>query len=70
MPIYWKAVAAISPEEMIGWRVILALPFLAPMLLLTGGAGQVRRVFRSPRLLGALFVSLGGLGFAIRRRMS
>jgi len=63
VPIYWKAVGAISPAEMIGWRVILALPFLAVLLWLTKGARQLRAVLGRPRLLGVLALSAALVGF-------
>jgi len=57
VPIYWKACGAVPADEMIGWRVLWALPFLALLLQLTRGWGQVRDVLRRPRLLGVLALS-------------
>ena len=57
VPIYWKAVHAISPAEMIGWRVVWALPFTGLLLVLVGGAREVRSALRSPRLVGLLALS-------------
>jgi len=57
VPIYWKAVGAIPPREMITYRVLWALPFLALILRLSKGWQQVRAVIRRPRVLGVLSFS-------------
>lgn len=50
-PIYWKLLAAFSPVEVIGQRVVWSFVFLVPLLLLRGSAGSLLLAFRSPRLL-------------------
>ena len=57
VPVYWKAVGAIPPDEMIAWRVLWALPCLAILLQLGGGWRQVRAVLGRPRLLAWLALS-------------
>ena len=57
VPIYWKAVGTISPNEMIGWRVVWALPFTGLLLVMFGGAREVLTALRSRRLLGILALS-------------
>lgn len=57
VPVYWKAVGAVPPAEMLGWRVVFALPFTALLLLALGRPGEVARAFRRPRLLGLLALS-------------
>jgi len=57
VPIYWKAVAAIPTSEIIAWRVLWAVPFLALLLKLTKGWRQVWSVLHRPRLLAALALS-------------
>ena len=57
VPIYWKAIGSISPSEMIGWRVLWALPFAGLCLAVLGGASQVRATLKRPRLVGILAVS-------------
>ncbi len=59
VPIYWKAIGSISASEMIGWRVVWALPFTGLLLILFGGAREVRTALRSRRLLGILALSAG-----------
>ncbi len=57
VPIYWKAVGSISAHEMIGWRVLWALPFTGLLLLLFGGTRQVLSARRRPRIVGVLAAS-------------
>ncbi len=57
VPIYWKAVGDIPAREMIGYRVLWGLPFLALILKLTGGWRHVQAVVRRPRILAVLAFS-------------
>ncbi|MDA1193710.1 MAG: EamA family transporter RarD [Planctomycetota bacterium] len=57
VPIYWKAVAPIAPMEMIGWRVLWALPFGTLLLLLLGGWPRVRLALARPRVVAVLAIS-------------
>ncbi len=54
VPIYWKAVSAIPAREMIAYRVLWALPFLALLLLWRGGWRRVRATLKRPRVLAVL----------------
>ena len=63
VPIYWKAVEAIPAEEMIAYRVLWAIPFLALFVWWRGGARQMRSVLRRPKVLGMLAVSAALVGF-------
>lgn len=62
VPIYWKAVAVIPADEMIGWRVLWALPFAALFLVWFRGAREVGQALRRPRLLGLLALSAALVG--------
>jgi chloramphenicol-sensitive protein RarD len=62
VPIYWKLVGAVPPGEMIGHRILWAIPFLALALWATGGFGGVRRAFRDRRVLGTLMMSAALVG--------
>ncbi|MDJ0973734.1 MAG: EamA family transporter RarD [Planctomycetota bacterium] len=59
VPVYWKAVGTVSPEEMVGWRVLWALPFTGVLLLVLGGVNDVRAALKRPRLVGVLALSAG-----------
>ncbi|NNE09766.1 MAG: EamA family transporter RarD [Gemmatimonadetes bacterium] len=50
-PIYWKLLAAWSPEEVIGQRVVWSFVCLVPLLLIRGSAGGALAALRSPRLV-------------------
>ena len=63
VPIYWKAVSAIPAEEMILYRILCALPFIALLLHWTGGYAQVRSTLRRPRLLLVLGVCAALIAF-------
>ena len=57
VPIYWKAVEAVPARELIAYRVLWALPFLALLLTLGRGWPRVRAVLRNRRVLGMLVLS-------------
>lgn len=57
VPLYWKAVEAITAHEMIAWRVLWALPFLAVFLTVGRGWGQVRSVLRVRRVMAVVVFS-------------
>ncbi len=62
VPVYWKAVGAISPREMIAWRGLWAVPFLAGCLTLARGWPAVRALLRNRRALGVLAFSAALIG--------
>ncbi|MDJ0521730.1 MAG: EamA family transporter RarD [Planctomycetota bacterium] len=63
VPIYWKAVSAIPPREMITYRVLWALPFLALILKVWGGWRHVGVALKRPRIIGLLALSAALVGF-------
>lgn len=60
LPIYMKAVAHISPAEVIVHRIVWSLPLAGIVLVVLGRTGDIRTALRSPRMLamGALTASL------------
>ena len=60
LPFYMKAVAHISPAEVIAHRIVWSLPLAGLVLVVLGRTGDIRAALRSPRMLamGALTASL------------
>lgn len=60
LPIYMKAVAHISPAEVIAHRIIWSLPLAGIVLIVLGRTQDISAALRSPRMLamGALTASL------------
>lgn len=56
-PIYFRAVAAVEPFELLAHRVVWSALFLAPMVLLGGGLRPIRRALAEPTTLLALAVT-------------
>jgi len=52
LPLYMKALAHIPPVEVIAHRVIWSVPVALLVLWVLGRTGELRRAFRSPRMLG------------------
>ncbi len=57
LPIYFKAIAEVGPVDIVAHRVIWSVPFLAVLIALFGGFGDVRAAFRSRRTLAFLSVT-------------
>jgi chloramphenicol-sensitive protein RarD len=57
LPIYFKALAAIAPVDIVAHRILWSLPFLALLILLAGGWVKMRAAASRPRTLGMLFVT-------------
>lgn len=51
LPIYFKALAAVGPVEIVAHRIIWSVPFLAVLLWLLGGFGDARRTLRDRRTM-------------------
>ncbi|MBY5567155.1 EamA family transporter RarD [Rhizobium leguminosarum] len=60
LPIYMKAVAHISPAEVIAHRIVWSLPLAGIVLIVLGRTGDIRAALSSPRMLAmaALTASL------------
>jgi chloramphenicol-sensitive protein RarD len=54
LPIYFKALAAVGAVEIVAHRVIWSVPFLAVLLFILGGFGEVRRALKRPRTVAFL----------------
>jgi chloramphenicol-sensitive protein RarD len=57
VPLYFSALRSVSPYEIIAHRVLWSMLFLALLLLLTRGFGEVRAVLRQPRMVAQLSLS-------------
>ncbi|MGL6211135.1 MAG: EamA family transporter RarD [Paracoccaceae bacterium] len=57
LPLFMKAVAHISPAEVIAHRVIWSIPIAGAVLWLTGRTSDLRAAIRNPRMLGMAMVT-------------
>jgi chloramphenicol-sensitive protein RarD len=57
LPIYFKAVDAVGPLDIVAHRVLWSVPFLLLLLFVFGGADELRRAFARPRTLGFLAIT-------------
>ncbi|WP_370673622.1 EamA family transporter RarD [Pleomorphomonas sp. PLEO] len=67
LPFYMKAVAHISPYEVVAHRVLWSVPITAAILAAQGGFGSFLAVFKQPRMIamGFLTASLISVNWAI-----
>ncbi|SFF75028.1 chloramphenicol-sensitive protein RarD [Novosphingobium sp. CF614] len=56
-PLYFALLRAVSPFEIVAWRVLFALPFCLAMILMLRQGGELRRVLADRRTIGALALS-------------
>ena len=57
LPLFMKALAHISPAEVIAHRVIWSVPIAGAVLWATGRTGDLRAAIRNPRMLGMAAVT-------------
>jgi chloramphenicol-sensitive protein RarD len=57
LPLYFKAVRAVPPFDIVAHRVIWSLPFLAILIALSRGWPKVREAARHRRTIGVLVVT-------------
>ena len=57
MPIYFKAIAHVSPVDIVAHRVLWSLPFLALVIAIARGWGRLREVLASRRTMMILLLS-------------
>jgi chloramphenicol-sensitive protein RarD len=57
MPLYFRAVAAVRPVELLAHRIIWSAVFLAVLVTALGRWGEVARCFRTPRTRRLLLAS-------------
>jgi chloramphenicol-sensitive protein RarD len=62
LPLYFKAVAAVAPFDIVAHRVLWSLPFLAALISLSRGWPKVRSAIASRRTLGILLVTAALIG--------
>jgi chloramphenicol-sensitive protein RarD len=55
LPLYFKAIAAIAPFDIVAHRVLWSLPFLAVLITVSRSWDKVRTAIRDRRTLGVLF---------------
>ncbi|GFE75592.1 EamA family transporter RarD [Novosphingobium sp. TCA1] len=56
-PLYFAALHAVSPFEVVAWRLLFTLPFCLVMIAVLRQGPQLRAALGNPRLLGALALS-------------
>ena len=61
-PIYWKAVEAVSAQELLALRVLWAVPLAAALLTLLHAWGDLRRVLTARRTMSALLLTAALIG--------
>lgn len=57
LPIYFNALRAIPPVDIVAHRVLWSLPFLALLITVSGGWKKVRAATTMPRTVGILFLT-------------
>jgi chloramphenicol-sensitive protein RarD len=57
LPLYFKAISAVAPFDIVAHRVLWSLPFLALLIAISRGWEKVRSAIGEPRTLGMLFVT-------------
>jgi chloramphenicol-sensitive protein RarD len=57
LPLYFKAVSAVAPFDIVAHRVLWSLPFLAVLIAVSRSWAKVRSAIAEPRTLGMLFVT-------------
>jgi chloramphenicol-sensitive protein RarD len=57
VPIYFRAVRAVPPIEILAHRVVWSVPLVAALIALFGSWGGIRAALRSPRILATLALS-------------
>ena len=61
-PIYWKAVEAVSAQELLALRVLWAVPLAAALLTLLRAWGDLRSVLTARRTMSALLLTAALIG--------
>ena len=54
LPIYFEAIRAVPPVDIVAHRILWSLPVLALLVVLGGGAGKVRSALSRPRTIAML----------------
>jgi chloramphenicol-sensitive protein RarD len=57
LPLYFKAVSAVAPFDIVAHRVLWSLPFLALLIAVSKGVGKVRSAIGDRRTVGMLLVT-------------
>ena len=57
LPIYFEAIRAVPPIDIVAHRVLWSLPFLAVLVLLGGHSPKVRAALRRPATIGMLILT-------------
>ena len=62
MPIYFKAVAAVAAVDIVAHRVLWSLPFLALLVFVSRGWGEIRQAIRRRRTVLLLLTTATLIG--------
>ena len=62
LPLYFKALAQVSPLEILAHRIVWSVVLLVGVIALRKRWGDVARVLSSPRTLGTLVLTTAFIG--------
>ncbi len=57
LPLYFKALRAVPPLELVGWRVVFTVPVCIAIVLLRGQLSELRTAFANRKVLGLMALS-------------
>jgi chloramphenicol-sensitive protein RarD len=57
LPLYFKAVSAVAPFDIVAHRVLWSLPFLALLITVSRSWAKVRSAIGQPQTIGILFIT-------------
>lgn len=57
LPLYFRALHAVPPLELVGWRVVLTLPVCLAIIALRKQGPELRAALRSPAILRQMVIS-------------
>ena len=57
LPLYFKAVRAVPPFDIVAHRVLWSLPFLAALIALSGGWANMKKTLTNRRTVGVLILT-------------
>src|SRR5206468_6368343 len=62
LPLYFRAIAAVAPFDIVAHQVLWYLPFLALLIGVSKGSGHVRKAIGEPRNVGMLLLTASLIG--------
>lgn len=62
LPLYFRALHAVPPFELVGWRVVFTVPVCLVIIAVRKQAAEVFAALKNPRVLGQLAISAALIG--------